>query len=122
MIHLNIDRMASCFFRQIERSASVFSSRVENCEVYAFCLDLDIENGGCRVSWNTLEVFDATLAEYRSRRHSAFDIDGVSGIKYRSAAVFTNFQDEVVTLQENEAPYSFGYSDALTLYRKRVES
>ncbi|MCA6952279.1 DUF4303 domain-containing protein [Pectobacterium polaris] len=84
MIHLNIDRMASCFFRQIERSASVFSSRVENREVYAFCLDLDIENGGCRVSWNTLEVFDATLAEYRSRRHSAFDIDGVSGIKYNS--------------------------------------
>ncbi|QTF07547.1 DUF4303 domain-containing protein [Brenneria izadpanahii] len=86
MINLNIDRVASCFVRQIERAALVFSSHAENREVYAFCLDLDIENGGCRVSWNTQDAFDATLAEYRQHenRHCALDIDGVSGIKYNS--------------------------------------
>ncbi|MEQ9917205.1 DUF4303 domain-containing protein [Pectobacterium aroidearum] len=85
MINLNIDQMESCFFRQIERAASVFSSRDENSEVYAFCLDLDIENGGFRVSWNTRGAFDATLAGYlqrKNQRYSALDIDGVSGIKY----------------------------------------
>ncbi|WP_113632976.1 DUF4303 domain-containing protein [Pectobacterium peruviense] len=85
MINLNIDQMESYFFRQIERAASVFSSREENSEVYAFCLDLDIENGGFRVSWNTLGAFDTTLAGYlqrKNQRHSALDIDGVSGIKY----------------------------------------
>ncbi|MEQ9879201.1 DUF4303 domain-containing protein [Pectobacterium aroidearum] len=85
MINLNIDQMESCFFRQIERAASVFSSRDENSEVYAFCLDLDIENGGFRVSWNTRGAFDTTLAGYlqrKNQRYSALDIDGVSGIKY----------------------------------------
>ncbi|KAA8998932.1 DUF4303 domain-containing protein [Affinibrenneria salicis] len=87
IINLNIDRVASCFLRQIERAASVFSSHAENRQIYAFCLDLDIENGGCRVSWNSLAALDATLAGYRQRqsqRHSELDIDGVSGIKYNS--------------------------------------
>lgn len=66
--------------------------------------------------WQDMTLEDLEITRRRLRLLLRF-ID-----KERSAAVFTNFQDEVVTLQENEAPYSFGYSDALTLYRKRVES
>ncbi|MCG8709406.1 DUF4303 domain-containing protein [Brenneria sp. 4F2] len=86
MINLNIDRLASCFIRQIERATSLFSSHAENQAVYAFCLDLDIENGECRVSWNTQQAFDATLAEYQAQenRYGALDVDSVSGIKYNS--------------------------------------
>lgn len=87
MINVNVDQMAACFSHQIERATSVFSSRTENNEVYAFCLDLDIENGGCRISWNTLEAFHTTLTEYRQRNNQHYrvlDTDGVSGIKYNS--------------------------------------
>lgn len=66
--------------------------------------------------WQDLTLEDLEITRRRLRLLLRF-ID-----KEKSAAVFTNFQDEVVTLQENEAHYSFGYSDALTLYRKRVES
>lgn len=87
MIHLAVEKIENCFFLQIERAARIFSSYKENQRVYAFCLDLDIENGGYRVSWNTLGAFDVTRAEYSQlggQYYSAQDCHGISGIKYNS--------------------------------------
>lgn len=66
--------------------------------------------------WQELSLEDLEKTRLRLRLLLRF-ID-----KDSTGVVYTNFQDEVLSVYENESSYTFTYGDALILYRKRVES
>ena len=101
----NYDRLGFLLLAECNNAISLIQSSDELKDIYAFCIDLDPDNGGFRISWNTESAFNTTAELYKSKYNHTHEslYQFFWGTKYNSGD-FTfhldNFQDSDVVLSE----------------------
>jgi Domain of unknown function (DUF4303) len=104
----NYDRLGFLLLAECNNAISLIQSSDEFKDIYAFCIDLDPDNGGFRISWNTESAFNTTADLYKNKYNHTHEslYQFFWGTKYNSGD-FTfhldNFQDSDVVLSELDA-------------------
>lgn len=77
----NYDRLGFLLLAEYNNAVSIIHSSDEFKDVYAFCIDLDPDNCGFRISWNTESAFNTTADLYKSKynkTHESLSVDDLS--------------------------------------------
>jgi hypothetical protein len=101
----NYERLGILLLAECNKAISIIRGSDDFKDIYAFCIDLDPDNGDFRISWNTENAFNTTADFYKRKRNKSHEslYQFFWGIKYNTGD-FTfhldKFQNFYGTLSE----------------------